>query len=318
MKTINASTSSQGRGHSASRILAGLFAGWMAVVAPAVAQPAGVTITHEAEGPVLQRVDLETGELDPIGPLGLPGRVIVAVAFLPSGELVGVDSAQDELVRIDPESGQGTVVGALGVDWNLEDNPADLAADACGRLWMIRPALDQLSSELYRLDPLTGAAESHGTFSPAVFGLAAAGETLYGIAELGVEDPRLVSLDPLTSTVVEVAVIEGLSFFRTRSLDFRGDLELVDYGWRFAPVPVPPLQTTVRFDLTGEVGHVITHPSDPARLGLAVAPPPGQCVGGSPLPIPTASPLGLAALALGLAAAGALTLARRRLPARRS
>ena len=48
----------------------------------------------------------------------------------------------------------------------------------------------------------------------------------------------------------------------------------------------------------------------PFYNGLAIAPAPGVCGGASPLPIPTASTLGLAALALLLAAAGAAVLAR--------
>jgi hypothetical protein len=284
--------------------------------AAAGAQTFPVTTTFDALlETTFHEVDLATGELTPVGPLGLGESSILAIAWTPSGELLAVDDLARELLSIDPATGQGTVIGSLGIEQQPGDFLIDLAADACGRLWLavVSPEDEYL---LYQVDPDTGAAELRGVLSAPVSGLAAHGETLYALSRL--EDQwRIARIDPESATVTPVADIEGLhEFFYISGLDFDDSGDLIALGGVVIPIPVPPLPPVItRFDLGG--GYTFGEPVEPPPglappYGLAVTTPPGACPEGSPLPVPAASPLGLVTLAAGLGAAGALVLTLRR------
>jgi hypothetical protein len=288
------------------------------VAATATALPgpsSALTVIHAPTGdPVLTRVDLETGDLTAIGPLGMPDRVLDGLAFLPSGQLTAVDRVAGVLVLIDPTTGQGTLIGSLGVTFDLFTR-LDLAASACGDLYLLTSP-NETESELWRIDPATGAAESLGAMEERLLGLAALGEDLYGlVVPASFEDLRIVRLDPATQSVTEIATVDGLAAFEPSTLDFYSESELISMGFAFGPpLPGPPALIVHRFDLDGDLGPplpLLFGTGGIAPLGLAAGPPPGRCPSGSPLPIPAASPFGLVVLALILAAGGAVISARR-------
>lgn len=284
---------------------------------PAAAQTSALTAINYGPERGLHRIDLVTGELTPVGPLGLPAGRMDALAFLPSGELMAVDIAGD-LLRIDPVTGQGTVIGSLGLE-PLFGFYLDLAADACGWLWMTAlPGPKYESYALYRIDPATGAAELRGTLPMPVEQLAARGNQLYGLVNNPGENPRIVEVDPELLTLTEIAELDGLSDASTYALDFDSGGDLLGLAFGFVPIPVPPPTFVFRTDLAGNLEPFVPLGSFSYPLqGLAVARPAGACSGGAPFAIPALSPVGLLVLVGGLAAAGGLLLAQQRREHRR-
>ena len=136
--------------------------------------------------------------------------------------------------------------------------------------------------------------------SQAVHGLTARGEELLGLIDG--PDPRVVRVDPSTGEVTDELPLVVLPF-APFGLDRTPDGNL----WFLASfLPGPTASDLFRIAPDGTVENL--HSFFPAFGGLAIAPPTGHCVSGPALQIPAASPLGLAAFALLLAAGGALLL----------
>ena len=281
----------------------------LAMTAPAArAQTSALTVEQDGER-TLRILDLATGALTTIGPIELPPGQFgpTAITYLPSGELVGVSSSCETLVSIDPETAVTTVIGDLGADpMPPLSNNVGLAADACGRLWMV------CGLALYQVDVATGQAVLRGPLPVYILGLAAAGGLLYGFDSIAYPDnPHLMSLDPATLDLTTVAEVEGLVAWVTYSLDIDDAGELVTLGKVFPPIPIILPQETVHVSLSGEiVSPRVEVLYDGTVRGLALGPPAGECLGGA-LPIPTASGSGLAFLAVLIAAAGAILVSRR-------
>jgi hypothetical protein len=275
-------------------------------VAPTVgAGPIG----YFSNGSRLHLIDLATGEATEIGPFG-PSLGVSIIAFAPDGTLYGVGQALSggpQLVAIDPATGVAELVTELTL--NDPFNSFEwMTADACGRLYVggsMGVFGGGLRQKVVEIDPVTGSLEeivSMVVGGPS--GLAARGETL-----LTVVNGMLTTIDPSTGEITPVAgeSVPGLDY------DFAAD----GFLWGAAgggpsPVPVPgpgPPVHTYRLDpLTGEWAQVAEHQQ--SILGIAIALPPGACGTTLPLAIPAVSPLGLAGLAILLAAGGAI-LARR-------
>lgn len=278
------------------------------------AQTSALTVHNDVTPPesVLQSLDLTTGDLAPIGVLG-PTDPVWDLALLPSGELVGVDRDCGLFVGIDPLTGDAAVVGDLGIDHPEPIFVSDLAADACGRLWMICATVGAPPERdyfLYRIDTATGAAEPYGLLPEQVPGLAAAGEMLYGFDAAFGNVHRILTLDPVTMTVTEIAEVDDLLGWASAAIDFDDQGDLVSLGEFFSPTPPPGPQAIVRIRLSGEVTSSPVSLGPAMRVnGLAVTPPAGECL--APLAIPTASAGGLAALVILLGAAGSILVLRR-------
>jgi len=279
------------------------------VAAAAAAQTTGLTIRHFEGGAELYSLDLATADLTPIGPLGLPGGQVEALAFLPSGALVAVEGAAGELHGVDPATGEATLIGGLGIG---PVDVGDLTADACGRLWMVTEAPPEGggTSELYTIDPATGAAELRGVLPSPVHGLAAAGEAVFTVLENHfVEAPRIVRLDPETLALTDVGALDDFSGLLTLTLDFDDEGALVDLGVIIVPITAPPFPIIIRSDLGGGIVSTVSHPI--ILTTLAASPPPGFCGVPPPQAIPAVSAGGMAALAILLAAGGAILVGRR-------
>lgn len=281
--------------------------------AAAAAQTTALTLGFETGAPVLESLDYSTGELTSIGPLGFPDLHSVALAFLPSGDLVAVAGSSRELLHVDPTTGQATVIGPLGIDPVVFP---DLAADACGRLWMLAfPPQSGGAGEplLFQIDPTTGAAEPRGALSLPTAGIAANGERLYSFLENSSTHgvARILRVDPETLELVEVAEVPDdlIESFLTFALDFDRQVDLIDLGLLRPGHTAPPSPSVRRMSLSGE----LELEASPAvfRTALAIAPPAGACFGGAALPIPAVSRGGLFVLALLVALGGAVLVSRR-------
>lgn len=152
-----------------------------------------VSTDSEALGLGLFEADPSTGEASRIGDLGAP---IVDLASL-GDQVFGIgrgmasddNAAAPNLYRIDVDTGQARLVGALGPQAGLY-NKAGLAADAEGNLWAVidrrDPASPDLSlpSRVLRIDPATGTAEAVAAASSLENG-----QGLIGIESLAIVAP---------------------------------------------------------------------------------------------------------------------------------
>lgn len=281
----------------------------VAIAPVARAEIDAFTVRHHTEIPALYGIDLTSGEVQEIGSFNLPDLLVTrGLAYLPSGELMSI-SVTGALVRVDPGTGEATPVGNLGT--TFYPYSLDLAADACGRLWML-VAAGPTPSELWRIDPATGSGEAVGVLPQAVYGLAATGETLYGLVRSSTpEEADIVRIDPEALTLTPVATLGDWPYLDPLDLDFDSEGGMISLGSIPPPIPVPVVHQLVqRFDLAGNPGPSL----GPAGFGagFAVAPPPGHCLSGAPLAVPTLTPLGAIALGLLLATAGTAVLRWRR------
>lgn len=261
------------------------------------AGPSAGPIGYTLIGPSLQRIDLTTLELEPVGDTG--GVFAFDLAFHADGTLYGLSSVAGgsvQLASFDPVTGAGQVVAEidLGFDFAL----GGIAGDAGGGLWAtILPSLGS-PPMILAIDPVGGTAgppvEIAGPVSIAA--LAACGDLLVATGASG-----LVGIDPTSGETTAL-----LPDAPPANLDMAHG---PDGGiWATSIVPIMGAPTAIlRLDLsTGE----ITSPGYVYGVGaLAIAPPAGGPCLGAPPAIPTLSPLGLVALAVTIAGA-ALWIAR--------
>lgn len=111
--------------------------------------------------------DVETGELESLGGLGVPIVDMAAIGSTVYGIGLGTDGDGNELTpnlyRIDPDAPAAELIGPLG-DQASPYNQAGLAADEDGTLWAITDrnrvsnSSSELPSEILRIDPASGEA----------------------------------------------------------------------------------------------------------------------------------------------------------------
>ena len=172
-----------------------LFAGLLALLPlTAAAEPIGYVAGFDR----LYRIDLATGQLTLLGPIGYSD--VEGLAFTSDGLLYGVADASassgaslsDLLVRINTTTGAGTLVGPLsglagiGPSGNLDYG---LAATCDGRLWLS----SDTTSQLWEVSPANGTTRLVGDLGHPVSGLAARGNRLVGVS-VG-PTPALIDID---------------------------------------------------------------------------------------------------------------------------
>lgn len=283
----------------AASALAAVVALLTSAAGASAAGPSAGPIGYTLVGPSLQRIDLTTLELEPVGDTG--GVFAFDLAFHADGTLYGhsgVGGGSMQLASFDPVTGAGRVVAEidLGFDFAL----GGIAGDAGGGLWaMILPSTGS-PPMILAVDPVGGTAgppvEIAGPVS--ITSLAACGDLLVATGASG-----LVAIDPISGETTAL-----LPNAPPANLDMAHG---PDGGiWATHIVPIMGAPTAIlRLDLsTGE----ITSPGHVFGVGaLAIAPPAGGPCLGAPPAIPALSPLALLALAGALGAVG-LGLARRR------
>ena len=151
------------------------------------------------------------------------------VAASDCAELYGVSPGSDALLRIDPDTGAGEVIGPLGI---AIDN-VGLDFDRRGRLWGFSRSTDDPGlGLLYRIDLTTGAAEVVQTFDVTGIGIGVGlefgpdGKTLYwisarGLSILDVETGEVILVARLPFPSNNLTLIPGCSDFLT--YDQEGD-----------------------------------------------------------------------------------------------
>jgi len=140
----------------------------------------------------LYTVDLSTGATTVIGQI-TNAPCIIDIAVNAAGEMYGVDICSDVLVRIDPETGAGTVVGSLGFDANYaqgmdfeeESDVLYLAAFNNGTFQGELRIADTNTGNTVLVGPFPGGAEVDSL----------------GFATGGVADVPWLSESPITGTI---------------------------------------------------------------------------------------------------------------------
>lgn len=292
-----------------------LFTLVLAVALPAAgaADPIAYGSRHGVNGPFseLWIWDLATGDATPVGVFGSGGFLVQHLALDLEGRLYGID--QDlRLVEVDPLTAGVTVIGPL-------DEPGPiffrgLAFDACGRLWATgytfqgEPGSSEVERWLFEIDPETGHLERLATGDDyEIFSLVGRGTRLWG---QGVDGLVVVELEGLSvRTIGGGAAPGGVPL----GLGFAADGVL----WGTSAIPPPPITVPPGFGqyaftldrATGEPT-LVTEQIPVPTGDFAILPPAGFCGGPSALPIPALGRSGAMALALLLAAAGMLWIAR--------
>ncbi len=296
------------RGFARRSLAAASMAATLGLVASgAAADPIGYTQGIGPGTAQLQRIDLATLEVAPIGD---PGGVSAEfLAFHANGTLYGVAHLGGNTLRLvsfDLDTGVGSVVADFDTGFGFV--LTGFAGDARGNLWASGAQFDaggEVRLVIVAIDPAGGIAGAPvevldlDPFS-GFFGLAACGDLLLSTAfETG-----LVAIDPVSG---ETSVLFP-------GAPHPADMDVGPDGalWIFSLLPIEGFfaMQLRRLDLTtGEVTFVGQRPD---IVGLAIpAQTGGFCGGSAPLSIPTLSPLALVALAVTLAVA-ALWIARRR------
>jgi len=155
----------------------------------------------------LHRLNLESGELTPVGGIGFPSTHI---AFSAAGALYGIDPVNGQLLQIDVMTGSGSPVGGLG---SAIVEVKGLTFDGDGHLWMA--AIDDaMGPSLFEIDRDTGAATWIGAIDEAYVGaLASSGDTVFTASY------ALATLDTTTGGATALPG-SSLGIWWTVALDF--------------------------------------------------------------------------------------------------
>jgi len=155
----------------------------------------------------LHHLDLETGALIRIGPVGRP---CTNIDFDAAGALYGIDPVNSQLILIDAMTASSSPIGALG---GSIAEVTGLTFDTAGRLWMAARD-DALGPSLFEVDRDTGAAVWVSAVDEAYFGaLASTGGTVFTASDI------LATMDTTTGVVTPVPGSD-LGIWWTRALDF--------------------------------------------------------------------------------------------------
>jgi hypothetical protein len=268
----------------------------------ALAEPIG----YAAGFSELYRVNMANGQATRIGPVaGINFNDVEGLAFAPNGLLYGVadgtrvvGSGTDFLIRISTTTGVGALVGQLPGLQNLGTGPNfaldyGLAFTCDGRLWMSSTTI----GDLWEVDPNSGAVRRIGNTGRSISGLAARGNTLYGVSIDPQPSLYRIDLDSAATTLLGPLGVGGQ--VNNAGLDFDSAGQL----WATLDEIGAPSRLA-RIDPWTGAGTVIGAFSvtDRPFKALALAPP-GGCAGSAdPAPIPGPG-LPLLALLAGIAAA---------------
>lgn len=304
------------------RLLAGLL---LCAPAAAFADPVGYAVGFDS----LYRIDLGTGQATLVGTLGYID--VEGLAFAPNGELYGVADAgavppgndqTDFLLRINTGTGAATAVGQMTAlsgtgTGTFGELDYGLAFTCSGQLWLS----SDTTAQLWEVNPANAQTRLVGSTGARISGLAARGNTLYGLSIDGGEALHRIDTNTATATAIGPIGLPDRVFDAGLDFDAGGRLwATIDY--LSPPTGIPPLRNdVVRLDpMTGGIleQRIVNGAGtgiDTVQMeGLALAPPAG-CGGGSggtplrPNEIPGPALPWLVALGITLGLAGRRRLA---------
>ena len=229
-------------------LLARLTAGLMALLPLAAgADPVGYATGDNQ----LYRLDLGTGQATRVGAIGVVD--VEGLALSRDGVLFGVADAgtglpgsalTDLLVRIDTNTGTGTVVGPLGLmgqgTGTFFDLDYGLAFTCDGRLWLS----SDTTSRLWEVDRFSGATSYIGELGARISGLAGRGHDLFGVSVAGDENLYRIDTETAQTTVVGSLAMPNPLYDAGLDFDAAGRLwATLDY--LSPPQGIPPLRNDI-------------------------------------------------------------------------
>jgi len=226
---------------------------------------------------ILLLLDLANGTEFPatvIGDFALDLR-LRALALDPWGSLYGIDAFKQQLLLIDRDTAETTVVGDLGQEVHTY---LSMTFDGCGRLWWLdqQPFIagQERMAHLYKVDPLNGQAELHTVLTGFWHGLASFSE---GLMTGHFVNGEGFFLHRLVTATGETTQLFAIDTFVVPYLGFELDGSL----WGLSPGPIiapPPPAVSLAIDFEQGVANEVSDFGIHHRyVGLAVAPPGGPC-----------------------------------------
>ncbi|HEY0179893.1 MAG TPA: hypothetical protein VGC30_09720 [Dokdonella sp.] len=257
----------------------------------------------------LYRIDLDTRQATLVGPAGRYGGVpitnISGLTAASDGAFYAVSGALKLLLKVDPTSGAGNVVGPLGLagqgSGQFDALDLGMTVDCDGTLWLASGT----SQQLWRVDARSGSLTPVGTMGHRISGLVARGDELYGSGDQG--DHTFYRIDKTTGAATAIGGFGPSvpSYLNSVSMSFD------DAGTLWAVLNyVPPADGSVVPDwadlatidpATGVVTVLgpITGPESLRQLGMkgfTLGPTPCRTVAAAPIAAPAAAPSTLAVL----------------------
>ena len=210
---------------------------------PIVAEPVAYLLGADE----LFRIDLGTAAGERVGEIGHPVTAIVGDA---RGMLFAADSENDRFLRIDRDTGAGTVIGGFGQDLDI----VDLTFDDAGRLWAVScpaPSADCVP-HLIELEPDAGTVLAVGPELALddVAGLASVGGELYVMGRysaLGVVDPVSGAVASVRPNANSCTAIRGAS----------GSSDGTLWAFHFNPCTSGPFESWVLLQSDPQDGSII-------------------------------------------------------------
>ena len=289
-----------------------IAAGLLAVVAISAARTASAA--YGAAYDTIYRIDLDKPAATTLGIAGRYGGQPIAnlsgLTTQPDGSLLAIAGTIKSLVRVDPDSGVATPVGALGVNGGSGQFDAldlGMTSSCHGTLYLTSGVLHTL----YTIDPASGSATPVGDSGIAISGLAERGGVLYGAGAKG--DNTLYRIDPNTGATKAIGGFgsEATTWINSVSLSFdaKGTLwAVLNYVPPQSGDTVPDWADLATIDPRTGTLHMVGPVTGPDSLrqtgmkGFTAGPTP--CVAAAtPTPAPANSLWALLLLGAGMAAA---------------
>ncbi len=191
--------------------LSSLLLATMVLLSVVEATPFGYVVNSDdpENYPALHKIDLATGQTTKIGEFDPSFLDVEGLALSPDGELFAVDDATDTFFKFNVLTGEALAVGLPRQNLGITGfGDYGLTFDCTGVIYLS----SEITEEFYKIDKNTGISSIIGSrqgLGKKITGLAAWGESLYGVGAMG--DENLYRIDPSTGNFSRVGSL-GLSF----------------------------------------------------------------------------------------------------------
>lgn len=248
------------------------------------------------------RVDLVTRRATLIGVVGGNGSQQMAdlsgLTTTPDGSLYAASDTLKALIRIDPTTGQGTIVGSFGISLSKPSDALDfgMAASCDGSLWLSSP----VTRQLWKVNPATGKTGLVGAMGRDITGLAVDHDALYGVGGRG--DEGWYAINTKTGQSKLLGFLGESVDYITSASPAITDQGTVLAAFNYVPLPnervPPPWSDLARIDMSSgqaEILGTITGPDSLKDIGIrgfTIGPPACGAVVAASAPVGGAPALG--------------------------
>lgn len=269
----------------------------------------------------LYRIDLSTRSATLIGKVGGTGQQQMAdlsgLTISSEGTMYVASDTLKALIRVDPQTGKGSVIGNFGIQQNNPSDPLDFGMTAAcdGSLWLSSP----VTRQLWKVNPASARATLVGQLGHTITGLVVDHDSLYGVGSRGEEG--WYSIDTHSGHASLIGSLGSAVSYLTSASPALTSQGQVLAAFNYVPLPdnqsPPPWSDLARIDpATGSANKLgtITGPASLEDIGIrgfAIGPPAcGSVAAADPVGAPTLAWWSRLLLALLVGGLGALFLRR--------